>query len=318
MTDGATFAARIREHYPEGLTGILALGGTRTAYILGKNRQAADPGRIVSMEEYARYGLQALMEIISAFFDLGGQNLVVSVLSYQQINNARGADYAKATAELCSILMDDEWRDFYRAASADPYFVGIDTLLHLPANTVAHDLGTACASFNQQWSYQPGHRKIIWEIAPVPLFSFWQAQLALGNGATAELSQRMAQADDLQTMHDLLYEYYAYAAYGTNLPKPHFYIGTNRKDDLKLRSMLPISLLCGDDCRLFYVPYPSLMMKRETLQAILEDLAFGKPLRSTTIDYGGQITSDMINAEYARVEELSADPNSTLGLTRRI
>lgn len=318
MTEAVTFAKRIREHYPEGLTGILALGGTRTAYILGQNRNAADPGRIPSMEEYARYGLQFLKEIISAFFELGGQNLVVSVLSYQQMNDARGADYTKASAELCSILMNDEWSSFYRAEDADPYFAGVDTLLHLPANTVGHDLGAACASFNRHWSYQPGHRKIVWEIAPIPLFSFWRAQTVQDDDVTAALNQQLAQAVDLQTIHDLLYEYYAYAAYGTSLPKPHFYIGTNRKADLKLRSMLPISLLCGDDCRLFYVPYPSLFMKRETLQAILEDLAFGKPLRSTKMDYSGQITSEMINAEYARVQELSADPSTTLGLTHRI
>jgi hypothetical protein len=45
MTD-PSFADRIRVRYPEGLTGVFAIGGTRTTYVLEQNRQTSDPGRI--------------------------------------------------------------------------------------------------------------------------------------------------------------------------------------------------------------------------------------------------------------------------------
>lgn len=318
MTDTTLFAARIRERFPEGLTGILALGGTRTAYILGQNRETADPGRIATMQDYASYGLDLLREIITSFFELGGQNLIVSVLSYQQLSNERGAEYAESTSRLTLQLIDDVWQEYYRSNQVDPYFVGIDTLLHLPSSGAAYELGMKCQEFHQSWVYSEGYRKLVFEIAPIPLFSFWRASESMGAQAQAELDEQIHQAGSLQAIHDILYKYYARAAYGTDVPYPHFYMGTNRNGDLKLRSVLPIALLCGGGFRLYYTPYPSLFMKRETLQAILEDLAFGKPLRSTKLDYAGQITSEMINAEYARVQELSADPGTTLGLTRRI
>lgn len=317
MMQAEIFAERIRAHYPEGLTGVFAVGGTRTSYILDQQRNDQNPGKIDDFAAYVDSSLAELFQLIDMYFELGGQNLIVALFSYQGFSD-RGAEYAQLAAEMCLRVIDQLKLDFYRTHQIDPYFVGIDTLLHLSPERFEHQLGARFEEFQQNWSYQTGKRKLIWEVAPIPLFSFWRAHQVMGERAQAELATELEQATDLQEIHDITYKYYSRAVYGTDLPKPHFYIGTNRNGDLKLRALLPISLLCGDPFRLYYTPYPSLFMKRETLQAILEDLAFGKPLRSTKMDYGGQITSEMINAEYARVQELSADPNTTLGLTRRI
>jgi len=129
--------------------------------------------------------------------------------------------------------------------------------------------------------------------------------------------ESLEQSTDLQDMHDKLYRYYARAVYGTDIPMPQFYLGSNRNGDIKMRSMLPIAMVCGGPFRMFFTPYPSLFITREILQAILEDLAFGKPLRSTKMDYSGQVTADLIEAEYQRVLQVSSDPNTILGMVRK-
>lgn len=319
MTESSEFAARIRARYPEGLTGIFALGGTRTTYVLTQNHQKNDPGRIDKMQNYADYGSHLLRQLFGLFFDLGGQNLVGSVLSYQQLHSERGAEYAQVTAALTRILMEGKWLDFYHQQQVDPYFVGIDTLLHLPEDSFAHQLGAECQRFNQTWAYQAGRRKVIWEVAAMPLYSIWNARQVMGEAAHAAFEAEMAAAADLQAMHDLLYRYYARAAYGTDLPVPHFYLGSNRNGDLKLRSLLPVALLCGGPFRMFYTPYPTLFTTAETMRAILEDLAFGsKGVQSTHTDYSGQLAPEVVEHEYQRVLELSANPMSTAGFFRRV
>jgi hypothetical protein len=317
MNQSPDFVERIRERYPQGLTGIFAVGGTRMTYILTHGNEFKDPGQISEFDGYADYAFNILRDVIGNFFELGGQNAIVPVLSYQLFNNERGPEYAELTAKNCYNLMEDKWVDFYREMEVDPYFTGIDTLLHFPETEFTYELGVKCTEFNENWSYQEGRRKLIWEIAPIPLFSFWRAHQVMGETAQAELDREISGAADLQALHDSLYRYYARAVYGTDVPMPNFYVGTNRNGDLKLRALLPIALLCGGSFRMFFTPYPSLFMTRETLQGMLEDLAFGKPLRSTKTDYSGQVTSELIEMEYQRVLELSADPGTTLGLVRK-
>lgn len=316
-TDNAAFAARIRERYPEGLTAIIAVGGTRTTYILEENRSKPDPGHIDNFSEYAAYLLGRYFQQAVDFFELGGQNLIMPVLAYQRFYD-KGEQYAEYMAKLCLRLTDTESQQYYHEHDIDPYFAGIDTLLRLPTDKAGYQLAVALQDFQKQWGYREGRPKLIWEIAPIPLYSFWKAHEVLGEQAQAELEEAMAAAKDLYAVHDLLYAYYARAAYGTELPVPHFYLGSNRNGDLKLRSMLPIAMLCGGGFRLFYTPYPSLFTTRETLQAILEDLAFGKPLTSTKADYSGQLPSELAEAEYQRIVELSASPDNVLGFTRSI
>ncbi len=318
MSDISTFAERIRQRYPEGLTGVFALGGTRTTYILEKSRDASDPGRIETMESYADYGFDLMYDFITSFFELGGQNIIFTPLSYQLFTTERGTEYARTMADLCTRLLEGPWIDFCQRMNIDQYFVGIDTLLNVPAQNFTYELARRFEQFNQQWVYQEGRRKLIWEIASIPLFSFWRAHEVMGEEAQAALQAELDDCHDLQTMHDLLYRYYSDAVYGTHVPMPHFYLGSNRNGDLKLRSLLPIALLCGGPFRQYYTPYPSLFTTRETMQVLLEDLAFGKPLSSKKLDYGGQVTPELMQAEYLRVQELRADPASTLGLVRQI
>ncbi len=312
-----TFAARMRQRYPEGLTGIAAIGGTRTTYVLEHNRQRSDPGQIQNLWIYADYMLDSYLNFARMFFELGGQNLIMGVLAFQRFHD-RGEEYAEFTAQATSQLAGDKAQAFYRDNEIDPYFIGIDTLLHLPEDQLPHRLAADLTAFQKNWQYQPGRRKLLWEIAPIPLYSFWRAAVTMGQEAQAALDAALAATTHLQEIHRLTYQFYSRAIYGTDLPIPHFYLGTNRKGDLKLRVMAPISLLCGGPFRMFYTPYPSLFTTRETLQAILEDLAFGTSLDPFKKDYSGQYTSEMIEAEYQRVVDLRDDPLSTVGLLRHI
>ncbi len=318
MSETQAFAARIRDRYPEGLTGIFAVGGTRTTFILENNHNNPDPGAITDFSTYALASFDRYFKLIKDFIELGGQHMVIPVLSYQLFFD-KGEAYAKTVAEFCLWLVNDRAVEFYKQNHIAPYFVGIDTLLHLPEDHFAHELGRKLAAFQQQWEYEEGDHKVIWEIAPIPLFSFWRAHEVMGAEAQAALEAELTQCTDLQEVQNLTYKYYSRAVYGTDLPYPHFYVGTNRNSDLKLRALLPIALLCGGPFRLFYTPYPSLSMTQETLKVILEDLAFGKSLSSSKRgDYSGQITSELLNTEYQRVMELSANPYSTVGLVREV
>jgi len=316
MTETAAFAARIRERYPEGLTGIIPIGGTRTTYILENNRRSENPGQIESFSAYADHVETHIRDLMSGFFEFGGQNLVAPILSYQLFEDERGPAYVDMATRQSFRLMNEDWNAFYKAQDVDPYFAGIDTLLHFPERELQHRLGVEMTEYQKQWPYADGRRKLIWEIAPIPLFSFWRAAAVMGEAAQAELEATLNGVSDLDAMYEALYRYYSAAAYGTTIPRPHFYLGNNRSGELKLRAMLPISLLCGGPVRLFFVPYPTLLITRETLQAVLEDLAFGKRIRSSNADYSGKLTQALMEAEYEHVMQLSHDPTTTLGLLR--
>ncbi|MBA3868866.1 MAG: hypothetical protein H0X30_06910 [Anaerolineae bacterium] len=316
MTETASFAERIRARYPEGLTGVFSPGGTRTTFLLEHQRNQENPGAIPDFAEYANYGFDRLFDLVQIFFDLGGQNLIVPLFSYQGFYE-RGPEYAEHAARLCLTVIDKSKVDFYERNNIDPYLVGIDTLHHLPEDQFAHQLGREFKDFQSNWSYQEGRRKIIWEVAPIPLFSFWRAGQVMGEQEQLAFEASLEQSTDLRDMHDKLYRYYARAVYGTDIPMPQFYLGSNRNGDIKLRSMLPLAMVCGGPFRMFLTPYPSLFTTHEVMQAVLEDLAFGKPLRSTKIDYSGQITADLLEAEYQRVLQVSSDPNTILGMVRK-
>ena len=316
MTDTAAFAARIRERYPEGLTGIIPIGGTRTTYILEHNRHSENPGQIDSFAAYADHVETRIRGLMGSFYALGGQNLVAPILSYQLFEDERGPKYVEMATRQSFRLMNDDWTAFYQAQDVDPYFAGIDTLLHFPDRELQYQLGVAMTDYQQRWPYREGRPKLIWEIAPIPLFSFWRAPAALGDAAQAELEAALAGAADMDAMYAALYRYYAQASYGTTIPRPHFYLGNNRSGELKLRAMLPISMVCGGPMRLFYVPYPTLLITHETLRAVLDDLAFGERLRSNKADYAGKLTQATAEAEYEQMMRLSHDPETTLGLLR--
>lgn len=317
MTESENFAERIRARFPEGLTGVFAVGGTRTSFILENNRKNDDAGAITDFSKYAYDAHELYFRLIRDFLELGGQNLIMPVLAYQ-LFFSRGEEYARIVSELCMMLTNEKSVEFYRQNSISPYFVGIDTLLKLPEHHFAHALGIGLSNFQSQWNYREDDRKVIWEIAPIPLFSLWRAEKILGAEAHEAFEAELEATQDLKEIHDITYKYYARAVYGTSVPVPHFYVGTSKNGDLKLRSVLPIALLCGDPFRMFYMPYPSLFMTKATLKTIIEDIAFGATINSKKLDYSGQVTSEMLEAEYERVIALSSDPDSTVGLTRQM
>lgn len=310
------FTERIRARYPEGLTGIFAVGGTRTTYLLERNRNQPNPGQIQNLNEYADYLLTRYLGFISMFLELGGQNMVIPVLSHHRFFE-QGSRYAEFIARSTLDLINARSVDYYQSNRVDPYFAGIDTLLHLPPEHSGHQLGAKLRDFQQSWPYHDENRKVVWEIAAVPLFSLWKAHDVMGAEQQRQMEAAVNGSADLGEVYNLLYRYYAQAVYGTALPMPHFYLGSNRKGSLHLRALLPIALLCGGPFRLFYTPYPSLFTPKETLRAIIEDVAFGKPVvQLQKHDYSGEYTSELANAEYRRFMNLSADTDTTVGLMR--
>lgn len=311
------FSERIRQRYPEGLTGIFAIGGTRTMYILSENRQKADPGHIEDFVAYGAYLQQRYCEFIKMFFDLGGENMIVTASSYRGMYE-RGKEYADAAAKEILRLADDVFQDFYRRNNIDPYFVGIDTLLHLPEDTAQYHTGKVLQDFVAQWPRQEGHRKLIWEVASIPLFSFWHTIMGMDEATRRSLQQQIDNTTDLKALYELMYRQFAVATYGCYIPPAHFYLGTNKSGDFKWRSPLPISLSGGEFLRLFYTPYPTLFVTEATMRHILEDLAFKDRLHSLKTDYSGRYSSELAQSEYERVMELSANQESVLGLARQI
>jgi hypothetical protein len=313
MNETPSFAERVRERFPEGLTGIIAIGGTRTTFILDYNRNQTDPGYMPDFTAYGDRLLDRYHELISMFLALGGQNLIMPVLAWQRFSE-KGQEYAEAVAMLLDWLSNEKSVAFYKSRNIDPYFAGIDTLLHLPEDHFGHQAAQRLTAFQKGWDYQEGRHKLVWEVAPIPLFSVLRAHKVLGEEALLALEAEIAATDDLAKIDDLTYRYYAKALYGTEVPMPHFYLGSNRKGDLKLRSMLPFALYSGAPMRLYFTPYPSLFTQFETLQNIIDDLAFGKQKLSREKDYRGQLTPEAVQTAYQNVMQLSSDASTTVGL----
>src|SRR5690606_31397101 len=86
-----TFAERIRERYPEGLTGIFATGGTRTTYALERSRTTHDPGHIEDFAEYTDRAFDRLLNLVGIFYEFGGQNTIVPIFPGGLVS--RGPEY---------------------------------------------------------------------------------------------------------------------------------------------------------------------------------------------------------------------------------
>lgn len=313
----AVFAARIRERYPEGLTGIFAIGATRRTYILDQNRHAPNPGHIEDFAAHGAWLMERYFRFIGQFYGLGGQHMIITALSFRSFFE-RGPDYARVVVPEALRLIDEQAQAYYRAFEADPYFIGIDTLLTLPASSPVHEMAERFAEFQRSWPYASGRRTLIWEIASMPLLTLWQLFARLTPEERAAIDAEIAAAGELEALYHLLYRRFAREIYGTQVPVPHFYLGTNMSGDLKTRAPLPLALSGGDYLRLFYTPYPTLFMTEQAMKVMLADLAFGERFHSVKRDYDGRYTPELAQAEYERIMTLSADPQTTLGLARRV
>lgn len=312
------FADRIRERYPEGLTGVFAIGGTRTTYILDQNRDKDDPGKIEDWSHHGEYLLRRYMEFAEMFFDLGGQNMIITALSFRGFYN-RGEDYAYFVTKEMHRFIDDYALESYQRLNVDPYFTGIDTLLLFAEDSPVYQLGKTLYDFQAQWDYQPGRRKLIWEVASIPLYSFWRGSVDLSEQQQRALDASIADNEDqLEDVYRVLYRHFSTHAYGTDVPMPHFYLGTNKSGDLKWRSPMPLALSGGDYLRMFFTPYPTLFITPKIMRVMLEDLAFKERFFSDKSDYKGKFTTELAQAEYERVMRLRDDPNAILGLSRHV
>lgn len=318
MGNSETFAQRIQERYPEGLTGVFAIGGTRTTYILDQNRDKEDPGKIEDFAAHGEYLLKRYFEFAEMFYSLGGQNMIITAFSFRGFYN-RGREYAEFVTQEMQRFTSDYAIEACKRLEIDPYFIGIDTLLLFSEDSPVYQLGKSLQEFQSQWDYQEGRRKLIWEIASIPLYTFWQTNYAMSSSDQETLATSIVgNRDELENIYHVLYKRFSYDAYGTEVPMPHFYLGTNKSGDLKWRSPMPLALSGGDYLRMFFTPYPTLFMTAEIMQTILEDLAFNERFFSDKTDYKGKYTRELAQAEYERVMRLREDPNAVLGLSRRV
>lgn len=313
------FAARVRARYPEGLTCVLSLGGTRTTYILSERRGSADPGSIESFSAYAAFLLERYQEVMGYFFDLGGQNIIITPLSIHNFSQ-RGEEYRDQAAKSVDLLFSGAFVAFYERYEIDPYFTGIDALLHMRHVPALYQLGERMAAFQRDWQYREGRRRIVWEIGAVPLLSLMRLNASMSEHDRAQLEQELAFVENMQQIYEILYKYYARALYGTDIPQPHLYIGSSRNGDFKLRIQTPLALDNGGRMRLFYTPYPNPFLTLEGMRTIIENLEVETVLRSGSYeyDYSGKLTPELVEAEYQRVEALRADPSAILGLRRKV
>ncbi len=319
MTSAEEFAARVRARYPEGLTAVLSLGGTRTTYILSQQRGSADPGKIESFSAYAAHLLERYQQVMGHFFELGGQNIIITPLSIHNFSR-RGDEYRDQAAQSVDLLFSSDFVAFYERYEVDPYFTGIDALLHMRHVPSLYQLGERMAAFQHSWQYREGRRRIVWEIGSIPLLSLMRLNASMSEDDRAQLEQALASVENMEQIYEILYVYYARALYGTDIPQPHLYIGSSRNGDLKLRIQTPLALDNGGRMRLFYTPYPNTFLTREGMRAIIENLEAETVLRSAThdYDYSGKLTPELVEAEYQRVEALRADPSAILGLRRKV
>lgn len=319
MTSVEEFAARVRARYPEGLTGVFSLGGTRITYILSQQRGSPDPGRIDSFSEYAAHLLERHQDVMVNFFELGGQNIIIPPLSIHNFSQ-RGAEYRDQAAKSVDLLFSGDFVAFYERYEVDPYFTGIDALLHMRHVPTLYQLGERLAAFQRDWQYREGRRRVVWEIGTVPLFSLMRLNASMSEQDRAQLEQQLISCENMEQIYEVLYKYYARALYGADIPQPHLYIGSSRNGDFKLRMQTPLTLDNGGRMRLFYTPYPNTFLTLEGMRTIIENLEVETVLRSGAYeyDYSGKLTPELVEAEYQRVEALRADPSAILGLRRKV
>ena len=165
---------------------MIAIGGTRTAFILENNRYEKKKKKITSFTKYAEQSFEGYFSFIRMFLEFGGQNLVMPILAYQRFYE-KGQEYAGLMAQLCLWLTRGKAVEFYQQNQIDPYFAGIDILLHLPEDHVGHQLAKQLTEFQQNWRAEAVGR------LSVPLTARGSARPALPLRAGTTGGRRAAQ-----------------------------------------------------------------------------------------------------------------------------
>src|SRR3954453_22353100 len=153
------FAGEVRAHFEAdgGLSAVFAAGGTRTTYILAKNRHKANPGRIEDFTDHSTYLQGLYQKLIQSYFELGGQYLILTAFSFRGFTG-RGKEYGQVLTNEIFKLANDQFRKFYLDHEITPSFVGIDTLM---ANPELNELGHALDEFQRNWPVPPTDRRLI-------------------------------------------------------------------------------------------------------------------------------------------------------------
>lgn len=305
---------RIHERFPNGLTAVLATGGSRTWYILKHQQHHDNPGHIENLDEFMDVAHRANCHFIQMYLDCGGSHAIVPLFSPFQ-TNMRTEKYLEATWRNVCLLIDDETQKFYRDNDIHPYFAGLDTLLRLPHRHVLSQMATKLMQFQHNWV--GGTNNLIWEFAPVPLYTLWQTIRNLSDAEHHKIEIDIETfGTDLAAIHQLLYKRFAPVAYGTDFQSPHLYIGTNRNRDLKLRIHWPLSLDMTEGTRLYFTPYPSFFMTQDGMASVLEDVLSTKTFRSANTDYRGMISRQQAQGMYERFTRLASDKSNITGLVK--
>ena len=304
-----SLAERIEKQFPEGLTGILVPGATRTSYILEYNRNNHNPGKIEDMQHYMDYGMRKYRRLLLDFYELGGKNAILSVWSFWRFQE-RDPSYLQPIIDQFGMLISASMISWYQDNDIDPYFSGIDILLTREKNSLEYLFGCRLQTFQAQWKYK-GSRVLVWEFTPMPLYTMFV------NRANDTVAKNLEGASYAE-MFNTLYQYYMAKICGLELPIPHFYLSTARDGSLKVRSHLFGLDLAVANFRMYFTPYPSFLMTREGLAAILEDLLNDKRVRSLDTDYRDKVTRELAQQMYAYFTQLAANPGTTLGLSKNL
>lgn len=290
------------------ITAILSFSGTRMAYVLERNRDKENPGEI-DYPDYLDYSLGKIKDIVTYYFEAGGQNLILEVLDVGLMTDDRGEQYADLATQYIYELADG-LNKFYREIEADVTFIGIDAIQHLPTGHPAQKLGKYLNDFNNQWQYDYNNRhQILWNIAAIPLYTIHQASQSSGFSQINMEKITKVEAD--------YYENFAQQIYGFNCPMPDLYISSNTNGDFTINSRLPLTLGLNYHFRLFYVPFPTFFMTQDHFNTIMLDMEAKLIYNSYAIDYGGQISQDTAKRGYEYYKAMAKSGENISGLFTR-
>lgn len=262
----------------EKLSGIIVIGGTRTAYIV--DRQIAT-GEITDFQDYADYCAEHYQRIIKDFIDLGGEHLQLPILGWQSFVN-RGEKYAIAISQTVQMLTNDEFDTFFRQHRIYPHFVGLESLRLLPSEHYAHKMALHLKAYEETFDIDSVQHHLIWEVASIPNLTIAQSPI-----------QTDLAGLNLKEIHDGLYDHYSRLIYGANLPIPDFYIGSARNGHIKLRATVAPALAPGSDTKFYFLKYPTILLNRENLERIMNDVR-KSGLSSKQYDYDGIMNQKLL------------------------
>lgn len=313
----ARLKPQVQDRYPNGATVAFAAGKTRTGegmenLMMRMQRGDSlmpdyDPGRIDDMESYAVRTLQRYFEQIAMIQAAGVTHIVVTLFHYQAFSS-RGDEYANVMVNGLPILISDLCADFYYRQNLTPVFFGLEPI-KCPGCNENQQIAEQLETFSRAWPHKPGNTYLIWELFPTPIYSIYQYHLQTGNGQLPVPPSPM-------DAEEHLYREYVRKLYNIDLPPLAAYVGTSHNGYYRMRSALA-GFSSASGFRMYFAPYPSLMMNEKAWARIFDDLVYSKPIhRSDTIDHAGRHSLDHWMAETQRAMHL-AEEGDVVGLVRR-